>query len=411
MLPTIVLDDVHVQYRVSRERVRSLKEFLIQYAQRKIQYLDVHALNNITLQVQAGEVLGVLGQNGAGKSTLMRVLARVLPPTRGTVLVRGRIAPLLDLNSSFSPELTGSENIYLTGAILGLTKREMDRRYDAIVDFAELREFIDAPMRTFSSGMSARLGFAVATSVDADVLLIDEVLAVGDEQFQAKCQTRISEYQRRGATIIIVSHSPEVVRKLCDRGLWLEHGKMQMLGDAREVANAYQRFLRTDAFRGTRFFHSNWFVSRAEFVRMLVRAQALALVTPEKPSFADVPPALPFYAYIETARAQGWITGFEASANYLPSFTITRADARDLVLSATRAYAHAETLMSSNGNHADPEGDGLTRANAVRLIVRQIGLELVVPSAASFADIPTGDAYYVEIETALSHGLLEEWLL
>lgn len=421
MESTIVLEDVHVRYSVLRERVRSLKQFAIQYAHRKIQYLDVHALTAISLQVQPGEVLGVLGQNGAGKSTLMRVLARVLPPTQGAVFIRGRIAPLLDLYSSFSPELTGAENIYLTGAILGLTRQEMDRRYDAIVEFAELHEFIDAPMRTYSGGMSARLGFAVATSVDADVLLIDEVLAVGDEQFQAKCQARIAEYQRRGATIVIVSHSPEIVRKLCDRGLWLDQGKMQLWGDARQVASAYQRFLRTDAFRGTRFFHPNWFVPRADFVRMLVRAYKLPLITPDQPTFADVPPASAFYPYIETAYARGWISGFEKSANFLPSFTVTRPDARAMA----RHAAHADVLPgilpgSKDSNELtglDPglfppsEGDGLSRAEAVRLIVESADIERVTPLTSSFADIPPNAPHAVEIETALAHALLEEWLI
>ena len=211
MQSSIVLEDVHVHYRVHREQIRSFKEFVIRYAKRKLEYVDVHALSGITLRIQPGEVFGILGQNGAGKSTLMRVLAMVLPPTHGTVSVQGRIAPLLDLFSSFSTELTGTENIYLTGAILGLEKKEMQRRFDSIVDFAELREFIDAPMRTYSSGMMARLGFSVATSVDADILLVDEVLSVGDEQFQAKCQARINEYQRQGATIVLVSHSPDAV--------------------------------------------------------------------------------------------------------------------------------------------------------------------------------------------------------
>lgn len=419
----IVLEDVHVRYRVHRQEIRSFKEFVIRYAKRELEYLDVRALDGISLRIQPGEVLGVLGQNGAGKSTLMRVLALVLPPTSGKVSVQGRIAPLLDLYSSFAAELTGRENIYLTGAILGLGRKEMDRRFDAIVDFAELCEFIDAPMRTYSSGMMARLGFAVATSVDADVLLVDEVLAVGDEQFQAKCQARMSDYQRQGATIVIVSHSPDVISKICDRALWLDKGHARLLGDAREVALAYQRFLRTAEFRGTRFFHPNWFVSRAEFVRMLVRAHGLPLVTPDKASFSDVTPAVPFYPYIETARTRSWITGFEGGANFLPSFTITRADARQVVQNAAHSVSLAESLPGPNGSHAESgnsdglcgdiiatEGDGLTRAEAVILIVANSHLERAAPLQPSFADVPPDSPYHAPVETALAQGLIEEWL-
>lgn len=415
MQAAIELQDVRVHYRAHREPIRSFKEFFIRYAQRNLEYLDVHALSGITLQIQPGQVFGILGQNGAGKSTLMRVLAMVLPPTHGTVSVQGRIAPLLDLSSSFSPELTGTENIFLTGAILGLGRKEMTERFDAIVDFAELRAFIDAPLRTYSSGMMARLGFAVATSVDADILLVDEVLSVGDEQFQAKCQARISDYQRQGATIVIVSHSPEVVRKMCDRALWLDKGQTQMLGDGREVASAYQRFLRTDEFRGTRFFHPGWFVPRAEFVRMLVRAHALPLITPEKSTFSDVMPSSPFYPYIETAHTHAWITGFEGGPLFLPSFTITRADAIELVQKAARVNSMPISLTHFNGNDlrgiTPTESDGLTRGEAVRLIVANSPLEKIVPTEPSFADIPPDSPYDAAIETALAHGLIEEWLL
>lgn len=414
----IELADVHVRYRVYREEIRSLKEFTIRAAQRNLKLLDVHALAGITLEIQRGQVFGVLGQNGAGKSTLMRVLALVLPPTQGSVRVHGRIAPLLDLYSSFSTELTGTENIYLTGAILGLTRKEMQQRFDSIVDFAGLREFIDAPMRMYSSGMMARLGFAVATSVDADVLLVDEVLAVGDEQFQAKCQARLSEYQRQGTTIILVSHSPDVVRTMCDRALWLDKGKPRLTGDARDVASAYQRFLRTDVFRGTHFFHPGWFVPRGDFVRTLVRAHGLALITPAKPTFADVAPVMPSFPFIETASGHAWITGFEGGSNFLPTFTITRTDAQTLVENAAYPNPLAESRLFPNGNHTTDstfeltpgEGDGLTRAEAVRLIVANSPLERVVPPQPSFADISPDSPYYAAVETALAHGLIEEWL-
>jgi ABC-type polysaccharide/polyol phosphate transport system ATPase subunit len=197
-------------------------------------------LCDISLRVDQGEMLGIIGPNGAGKSTLLKVVARVLKPKRGSVWIRGRVAPLLECGAGFHPELTGRENIYLNGTLLGLSRKEIDFRYKGIVDFAELRDFIDAPLRTYSSGMVSRLGFAVATDSDADILIIDEVLAVGDAVFQKKSLDRIQQFRRDGTTILFVSHNMEAVESMCDRVIWLDHGIIKENGPAPAVVRGYR---------------------------------------------------------------------------------------------------------------------------------------------------------------------------
>ena len=188
----IRLENVSVEYRAPRERITSFKEYAIRLLQRRVQHLEFKALRNVDLEVRQGEVFGILGQNGAGKSTLLKVVSRVMRPTQGRVWVRGRIAPLLELGAGFHPELNGRENVFLNGTLLGYTHAEMEALFDQIVDFAELRDFINAPLRTYSTGMAVRLGFAVATATRPDILIVDEVLAVGDEQFQEKCAARMT---------------------------------------------------------------------------------------------------------------------------------------------------------------------------------------------------------------------------
>jgi len=187
----------------------------------------------------AGEVFGVIGRNGAGKSTLLRVISQVMRPTIGRVWRSGSVAPLLELGAGFHPELTGRENVFLNGALLGHTRREMRERFDEIVAFSELDKFIDTPIRNYSSGMQARLGFAVATAFRPDILIVDEVLSVGDEQFQAKCKARISDFQSGGATILLVSHQADVVEELCNRAVWLDSGRVKAIGPSREVVSKY----------------------------------------------------------------------------------------------------------------------------------------------------------------------------
>jgi len=236
---SIRLEQVSVRYRVAHERISSLKEYAVRALQRRVNYSDLWALNKVDLEVRRGEVFGIVGRNGAGKSTLLKVVARVLRPMGGRVWVRGHVAPLLELGAAFHPELTGRENVFLSGTLLGFSRREMAGKFQRIVDFAELGDFIDAPLRTYSSGMTMRLGFAVATDAKPDVLIIDEILAVGDEAFQRKCTARIEEFRRQGATILLVTHNRQLTQSLCQRAMWLDHGTVRAIGPAAEVAAAY----------------------------------------------------------------------------------------------------------------------------------------------------------------------------
>ncbi len=235
----IHLSDVSVCYRLPRERVNTLKEFAIRWAQGRVEYVDLWALWGFSLEVRPGEILGVVGRNGAGKTTLLKTIARVLHPTSGRVIVRGRVAALLDLAAGFHAELTGRENVYLFGTLLGHTHAEMDAVFDDVVAFAEIETFIDAPLRTYSTGMVARLGFAVATCRFAEVLLVDEVLAVGDARFQEKCLQRMEDYRSQGAAMVFVSHSADAVRQVCHRAVWLELGRLARVGAVDEVLGAY----------------------------------------------------------------------------------------------------------------------------------------------------------------------------
>ena len=235
----IVVDDVAVRYRVPKERIPSFKEYAIRWVKGEIGYHEFWALDSITLDIRCGEVFGIIGPNGAGKSTLLKVVARVLRPTRGRVRVFGRIAPLLELGAGFDYELTGRENIYLNGAILGYRRKDIEARFERIIDFAGLHEFIDAPLRTYSTGMVARLGFAVATDVRPEILIVDEILGVGDAEFQTKSFERIQSFQGAGTTILLVSHDLSKVKEMCARAVWLDHGKIVALGSASGVVNQY----------------------------------------------------------------------------------------------------------------------------------------------------------------------------
>ncbi|MBI3997412.1 MAG: ABC transporter ATP-binding protein [Armatimonadetes bacterium] len=240
--PVIRVEEVSVRYRVPHERITSFKEYAIRRMRGpRLEYHDLWALREVSLEVAAGEVAGIVGRNGAGKSTLLKVVSRVVRPTRGHVRVTGRVAPLLELGAGFHPELTGRENIFLNGSLLGRSQREIRNRLDEIVAFAELGEVIDAPLRTYSSGMVARLGFAVATAWQPEILILDEVLAVGDEAFQRKCRLRMADFSANGTTILLVSHNAATVREICQRAVWLDHGVIQAIGAAAEVTEAYRR--------------------------------------------------------------------------------------------------------------------------------------------------------------------------
>jgi ABC-2 type transport system ATP-binding protein len=235
------LEDVSVRYRVPKERIGTFKEYAIRTLQRRVGHNDFWALRDISLEVRKGEALGIVGRNGVGKSTLLKVMARVLRPTTGRVWIKGHVAPLLEFGAGFHPELTGRENVFLNGTLLGFSRKEMEKKFDRIVDFAELWQFIDAPLRTYSSGMVARLGFAIATDITPDILILDEVLSVGDEAFQRKCTVRMEGFREQGATILLVTHSTATVQELCQRALWLDHGTIQVLGSVEEVVAQYRQ--------------------------------------------------------------------------------------------------------------------------------------------------------------------------
>ena len=235
----IILNDIGVRYRTSQENISSFKEYVIRRLKGDLKFRNFWALNSVSLSINPGEVFGIIGPNGAGKSTLLKVIARVLKPTIGRVRILGRVSPLLELGSGFHQELTGRENIYMNGAFLGFTKKDLDYRFKSIVDFAGLGDFIDAPLRTYSTGMVARLGFSVATDVRPEILIVDEILGVGDAEFQRKSYERIQRFQAEGTTILLVTHSLGRVEEMCSRALWLDHGQMVMLDAADVVIGKY----------------------------------------------------------------------------------------------------------------------------------------------------------------------------
>lgn len=235
----IEVNELGVSYRMPDEPIAGVKDFFVKALKSRLRVVDFWALRDVSFSVEKGESLGILGVNGAGKSTLLKVIARVLAPKEGRVVVRGRVFPLLELGAGFHLDLSGHENIYLYGNILGFSNGDITKMYDEIVEFSELSEFLHAPLRAYSSGMVTRLGFAIATAVQPDILLADEILSVGDAAFQEKCMKRMNEYLSNGTTILYVSHSPESVRRICKKGLWLERGKVKMYGDATDVAVAY----------------------------------------------------------------------------------------------------------------------------------------------------------------------------
>ena len=238
--PIIQLENVSVSYRLPSERIGTFKEYAIRKLQRKIKITKFWALTDITLHVNKGEVFGLIGNNGAGKSTMLKVISKVLKPTKGRVVVYGKIAPLLELGAGFHPELSGRENVFLNGALLGYSRSEMESVFDEIVEFSELDQFINSPVRTYSSGMFARLGFAVATAHMPEILILDEILSVGDEAFQRKCNLRMKNFQQAGTTVLMVSHALNMLEGMCNRIAWIDHGKMQKIGEPEEVIAAYR---------------------------------------------------------------------------------------------------------------------------------------------------------------------------
>lgn len=241
MEPIISVDNVSMHFRMDKNRTTSLKEWVVSFLKGKQQYETFHALNNVTFDVKPGEIFGIVGRNGAGKSTLLKVVSGIYKPTSGTAVTRGRVAPMLELGSGFDVELSGHDNIFLNGAILGFSEEFLKSKYDDILEFSELKEFIHQPIKTYSSGMMMRLAFSVATIVEPEILIVDEILAVGDAAFQQKSHARMLELMQGGTTVLFVSHDLSQIRQMSDRVLWLDHGTVKMVGDTQEVCDAYER--------------------------------------------------------------------------------------------------------------------------------------------------------------------------
>jgi len=245
MAAAVEIENLSKIFRLYREKYTSLKERALHF--RRIQYQDFYALENINLDIEFGTTVGLLGHNGSGKSTLLKCIAGIIQPTRGLVRTTGRLAALLELGAGFHPDLTGRENVYLNGSILGLKRVEVDRIFDDIVGFAGLEQFIDTPVKFYSSGMYIRLGFSVAINVDPEILLVDEVLSVGDEAFQRKCLDKVRSFQDEGRTIVVVSHSSDLIRIMCQRAAALHHGVLVAAGEPNDVIRAYRERLMQDA--------------------------------------------------------------------------------------------------------------------------------------------------------------------
>lgn len=235
----IEVNHVSMLFNLAAEKVDNLKEYFIRLIKRKLHFKEYWVLNDINVAVKRGESLGLIGNNGAGKSTLLKLIAGVLEPTKGKITTKGVIAPLINLGAGFDMEASAKDNIYLNGAILGFSKKEMQEKFDSIVEFSELKDYMQVPLKNFSSGMLARLGFAIAVAVEPDILIVDEVLEVGDNNFKLKCQNKINELKQRGVTFIIVSHDIYKIKTMCTHALWLKNGRIHEYGKATTVAEHY----------------------------------------------------------------------------------------------------------------------------------------------------------------------------
>lgn len=235
----IQVDNVSMRFKLAHDRIQSLKEYMTKLIKRQLRYEEFWALKNVSFNVSKGEVVGIIGKNGAGKSTLLKIISGILKPTKGSVTCSGSIVPMLELGSGFDHDLTGRENIFLNGAILGYGKEFLESKFKEILDFSELGRFIDVPIRNYSSGMLMRLAFSIATVVNPEILIVDEILAVGDAAFQEKSKARMMELMSGGTTVLFVSHSLDQIREMCNRVIWLDSGKIKMIGETQKVCDAY----------------------------------------------------------------------------------------------------------------------------------------------------------------------------
>ena len=235
----IDVDNVTIRFNKSNQKVDNLKEYVVKILKRQLRFQEFLAVQNVSFKVHAGEAWGLIGTNGSGKSTMLKAISGILKPYKGKITVNGRVAPLIELGAGFDQEMTARENIFLNGCVLGHSEKFMQEHFDEIVDFAELHDFLDSPLKNFSSGMRARLGFSIATMVKPEILIVDEILSVGDYKFRRKCEQRMAEMLSGGTTLLYVSHTIDEVKRLCDHAIWINKGVEQMQGEAKTVCDAY----------------------------------------------------------------------------------------------------------------------------------------------------------------------------
>ncbi|MEE1036070.1 MAG: ABC transporter ATP-binding protein [Oscillospiraceae bacterium] len=240
----IDVDHVTIRFNLCSQNIDNLKEYFIKFIKKELMFQEFLAVKDVSFQVRAGEAWGLIGTNGSGKSTMLKAISGILKPYKGSITINGSVAPLIELGAGFDQELTARENIFLNGCVLGHSEKFMRDHFEEIVDFAEIREFLDSPLKNYSSGMKARLGFSIATMVKPDILIVDEILSVGDYKFRQKCEKRMKELLDGGTTLLFVSHSIEEVKRLCDHALWIDRGVARMQGEAIEVCDAYMQEMR-----------------------------------------------------------------------------------------------------------------------------------------------------------------------
>jgi len=353
----ISVRSVSKRFRLTHERYPTLKERVIHFG--RVPSEDFWALRDITVEVPDGTTLGLLGHNGSGKSTLLKCIAGILRPTTGEIGTRGRVAALLELGAGFQGELTGRENIFLNGAILGMSRKELARRFDEIVEFAELEQFIDTQVRFYSSGMYVRLGFAIAVNVEPDILLVDEVLAVGDEAFQRKCLDRVADFQREGRTIVVVTHSPDLVRKICHAAVVLDHGSLVASGDPREAIQVFREHLRRTPPRAR--------PGEPPPVDDRVRVTSVRFEHP----------GMPGRAYLEPGESLAVKVGFEVDAPVDdPVFTVMIYDAEGTLVHGSSTASESVAL-----GHVDGPGEVTFEYAQVPLLDGEYAITLCVTSS------------------------------
>lgn len=311
----IRVEDVSMRFRMGSDRVNSFREYLTRMTNRSLTYKEFTAVDRVSFTVNRGEVFGIVGSNGSGKSTLLKMIAGVLKPSSGKITTFGKIAPLIELGAGFDPELTGRENIYLNGAVLGYSKEFLDAQYDNIVAFSEVGNFLETPIKNYSSGMVSRIAFAIATAVEPDILIADEILSVGDIRFQKKCLDRIRGLMENGTTILLVSHSVKQVSDICDRAMWIEKAKLMSVGTAKEVCEAYSNVM-NDEVTLESWKDSDTPATRGGIVQLmwekviregtmqgaaLRQAQGAGMQETNEIRFVDVPPGSRFEAPVRWA--------------------------------------------------------------------------------------------------------------